>query len=364
MSAGDEVVLGVVVEAQIGAHLGTRHGLDGGPATSIGIIRFSGETSSRLSFAACRHRPGTHETDRIDGACSWVPGSSLRGPGMRRVDRAALTCRLPCRDSRGAIVGGARTPGRSSRASVMVLSSKGGVCSAVVVAARRGLDRPAIARPARAEHRGPLARRGRRAGARRARREGGASRATTPRRSRRGGARSTSRSSACRAPARPLRGRGALGRTPVGAGARHVRRLRRRHARATRARAAPSARRRCRSRRALRPRAHPDLGRGRRARRRLPGRFRRADARRAGAVFAITTWVGGRRRGACGRLSQGVLARPAARLDRPYARGVGAQGGAWEKLADTLRSGAANLERNPSAFRDLVSPEVVDNGQA
>ena len=101
-----------------------------------------------------------------------------------------------------------------------------------------------------------------------------------------------------------------------------------------------------------------DLGRGRRARRRLHGRFRRAGGARRGGVRDHHL---GRRQEER-RLRQ-VLARraprPAAGVDRPHARGVGAQGEVG--VAPPLPEGeVVHLDENPR-IPGPCSPEGVDN---
>ena len=98
-----------------------------------------------------------------------------------------------------AVVGGAPDDGPLSRASVMVLGSNGGVCSAVVVAPDAVLTAAHCATGA-AEHRVHWREASGEPVLMPARRDGASIPATTRRRSRPGGARSTSRSCACRSP--------------------------------------------------------------------------------------------------------------------------------------------------------------------
>ena len=94
----DQFVLGIVVDAQIRFHLGQQNGLDGG---AFDLYR--------------KHRSGI-----------LVMIKRLFAPSAAAVLAVALATA-----SAQAIVGGAEDAGPLSRASVMVLSSNGGVCSAV-----------------------------------------------------------------------------------------------------------------------------------------------------------------------------------------------------------------------------------------
>ena len=97
----DQVVLGIVVDAQIRFHLGQQNGLDG---RAFDLYR--------------KHRSGI-----------LVMIKRIVRPFPAAVLAVALATA-----SAQAIVGGAEDAGPLSRESVMVLSSNGGVCSAVIVA--------------------------------------------------------------------------------------------------------------------------------------------------------------------------------------------------------------------------------------
>ena len=283
--ARDQLVLRavVLVDAKIGLHLGERYGLDGGAFDEYGnhLEQESFEVMKRL----------------VTLCLALAYAFALGAPGAQ------------------AIVGGAEDDGPLARASVMVLSSNGGVCSAVVLAQDVVLTAAHCVTGA-AEHRVHF------------RDEAGqpvlivpAAKAVHP---------------GYDAKAIETRQRSidlALVRIPEPLPARFERATltrregRREHARRRRRlRAVPRGRREDLRHlphgipdrgRALRPEPHPALGARDPAGERLPGRFRRADGLRSGGRGDHELVVAGqgpqlRRRDA------GHPGRPAARLDRPH----------------------------------------------
>ena len=96
----DEVILVLAVEAQIGLHLRERDRLDGGAGEGYRIHAMSPETIDVL----------------------------------RRGGRWAVLALALAPAAAGAVIGGAEGERATARSSVMVLSSRGGVCTAVLVA--------------------------------------------------------------------------------------------------------------------------------------------------------------------------------------------------------------------------------------
>ena len=243
-----------------------------------------------------------------------LPSPSARR--RRRPSSAARRTRVPCRAQ-----------------SVMVLSSNGGVCSAVVLAPDVVLTAAHCVTGAdRAP--GAFSRRGRRAGADRARREGGASGLRREGHREAHSAPSISRWCAFPEPLpAPFRARDAERREGRRGHARHGRRLR------------PFPRGRCEDHRhlphgvpdgdrALRPEPDPALARRIGRGERLPGRFRRADGLRSGGRGDHELVVAGQGP-QLRRPDAGHSRRRAARLDRPRPR----------RLAPCGVAGAEQLRR-------------------
>src|SRR3954451_8901019 len=100
---------------------------------SSGIIGFS--RGAVVKESGCRHRPCAGDPDP-EGA-DPVIGMAGTSPAMTRKREAPallIAAILLAATPALAIVGGTENAGPLARETVMVLSSKGGVCSAVIVA--------------------------------------------------------------------------------------------------------------------------------------------------------------------------------------------------------------------------------------